>query len=361
MAAATISLPFITSQEGEKIYSVDEDPLLLLNKITVAYGATESGKTVAIKSLLNRLRDHCSICWVVSKTHKNNKAFSGFTPEVCILSDLTLEWLEKFQQRQNDAVELYTAANNPLVLEALLNRCGDANAIAQLREIKGKGAEYIEACKYRLNSEADIEKVIQTTNEYIVWLCKPVLKKHRLRLLTIPNLTKEERLSLLYLYFNPNAILIIDDFASLLNQWKNKPVIKDMFYASRHGNMTILVTCQSDKNLSPDIRQAAHNVLITTTEAANSYFGTKTNGFSPEFTQHALNITKTIFTREDNEPESAIHRKLFYVRKTKKFYWVIGNTNSKCMLGGKAIWDLQKKIPINDNFVTSNNKLARLL
>src|SRR5271170_3772007 len=68
----------ITTENGHQVPQLVFAPSLFLDKTTVLYGPTKTGKTVHIKCILETLRGCCDEIIVVAPSEPSNRSYEGF-------------------------------------------------------------------------------------------------------------------------------------------------------------------------------------------------------------------------------------------------------------------------------------------
>jgi hypothetical protein len=356
----------LITASGYKIEKFPDDPHKILNKITIAYGETESGKTVILKYLLKIIRKYVPVPLIVSKEELSNKSYRGHVPDCCIRTTLTLKWLESLQQRQSETMETYQFVNNIDSLKDLAYKVIDTNHKNQEAKIKriAKREKITLKRKFRTgkidknNMKAQRDDITDKRNEFLKWLYKSIIKDNFDKL-TKCKLNKTQKMILKFINLNPNVICMIDDFAASLKTWGSKEVLKNLFYVGRHKHLSTFITCQNDKSLGPDLRENSHLAIFTQRGSAQGYFNVGTNNFSKSDKKKAEEIIERVFTVEPGESASMKNRKLVYERKTRKYYWILGDPHIKFKLGGKAIWDINEQLPKIGKSVDKNNRFIR--
>lgn len=72
--------------------------------------------------------------------------------------------------------------------------------------------------------------------------------------------------------------LVFDDCESFFNEYKDDPVITEIYLNSRHLGINLIFTAQSDKFAIPAFRRMFNNVIFTTPLIATKFVNTLSNG-----------------------------------------------------------------------------------
>lgn len=322
------------------------------NKTSIIYGRRESGKSTIVLEIMYLLKDRISIPFIVSQS--NAADFIGKVPKNCIKSSITKEWLEEFLLAQKGRADLYNKANDMRTLKYLFDK------------IKNQQAESIEklilssADKYIFNIENNTKLEYSTKKEQIKVIHEMQIKKlvelyksnirgykHILDGM-VDKLNRDEICCLNYLDFQPHALLIFDDCASVLKKWvKESSVIKEIFYNGRWAYITFIITTQDDKEIESELRKNAMVSYFTTHQAAIANFTRASNAYPKHEKIRAEQCIKRVF--KGNEGKSSIKvknfKKLVYVQnKEDPFMYTIAELREDFKFGCPALWELDEKL-----------------
>ncbi len=105
-----------------------------LDKTTLIFGGTGSGKTTVIEEILHLLKDHIpTFLVIVPKT--SDAAYRKKLPDRCIKEDLTKKKLQQIWNRQYAATQIYDIANNIDNLSSLFTRAPTREAMVMLKSV----------------------------------------------------------------------------------------------------------------------------------------------------------------------------------------------------------------------------------
>jgi hypothetical protein len=96
-----------------------------LNRTTIVYGRTNSGKSTIIEEIMYLCKDHIPTVFVVAPTNTSNNAYTDKIPHQFIRKELNVDWLDKLLTRQKNSAGVYINANRIEVLKSLFNKVSD--------------------------------------------------------------------------------------------------------------------------------------------------------------------------------------------------------------------------------------------
>jgi predicted ATP-binding protein involved in virulence len=332
-----------------KWFSKEHD--YFLNRTTIIYGKTGSGKSTIIDEIMYLLKDHIAVPFVIcqSSITVESSPYYGKIPNNCIKSNVTKEWLETFMENQKGKAALYRTANNINNIKSVFDR------------IKNNDSAHLEA-----SIQQQTEKVINITNsnpkldfaekktrikdienirdKNLILLYKTTIRKNKLSLESDKTLSHNEKCCVNYLDFNPNAMLIFDDCASKFKTWvRDSTTIKEMIYNGRHYYITQVISAQDDKEIDSELRKNAMVSAFTTQQSATANFERKSNSYlKPEIKRAAL-CAKRIFSTNDNGKN---YKKMIYLQNgdTNPFAYTIANIYDDFRVGCSGIWTIDEKL-----------------
>ena len=124
-----------------------------------------------------------------------------------------------------------------------------------------------------------------------------------------------------------NIILIFDDCPSFGKWSKNSDVFKELFYNYRFYNITLIISSQSSKDISCELRRHFTALIFTTYNASDEYFKRPSNAFSEDEKTQAELYSKNVLI---NHFRHLNHKKLVYFDNslnylTNPFFYTIAN------------------------------------
>ena len=286
----------ITTKTGKKIPELQLTPHRILDRTSVLYGRSNSGKSVVIKYLLKIVKDYIPVAFVISPTEPANHAYEKFIDKSLIHYDLSVTkgeegFLDKFWQWTSIRSSIYHKVNKKGILMSLYERVRTPEIDKMVEKIEQKRKHMIEGSA--ISRHSDINEHV---DELLVKLVKKHIQRYKHILEKQKNVLNEEELySLAYLDLNPRVILIFDDCSSDLKSYFNKPIFRKIFYQSRHSFITSIFAIQDDTDLPANLRKNVALSLFMTPAVAKSNFERGSNKFSKELQQTANSIYDDVF------------------------------------------------------------------
>lgn len=349
----------LVTNGGKRIPELGLKPGLLIDRTTVIYGPSDTGKTVIIKSIMKTLHDHIEQVLLVAPTEPSNRAYDGFVSQPLIHYRLYLpspqsnktkdtdlkaatRFLESVYKRQEMMAAIYTRAIRLKTLSALYARLSHSE--------RKRGDHYIVSLEQKRRRVVDgvnrqhvndpglcVQKVKEVNKKFekmLVLVYKKFLTPHVDRLWTIKDLHDDERCSLHYLHFNPRLLLIFDDCAAELKPLFNGEIFRKLFYQNRHSYITIIIGCQDDTDLPTNLRKNAFISIYTDSIVCQSNFDRISNRFPKETKAYISEIISDVFIG---------FRKLAYIREDDKrqhFYHLTCSYPTPSAFGSNALSEL---------------------
>jgi hypothetical protein len=338
---------------------LDFDYRLFLDRSTLLFGETGTGKSTIMIDILYQLQPYVDQIVVISPMDRQNHTYDkGIVPLPCIHYTITAKLLDDIWERQNALSAVYTKANKSETLQSLFNKIpGNQRARAIIDsvyqklqsykdELAGPSAEpAIEASASRAKvaeMEADCKKLID-----MIW--HNSINCNRGYLQRVAH-SKDEQFALKYLNLNPRLVLVLDDCTDLLAKFKRHPVMQKLFYQGRWAYITTIIACHTDKALDPELKKNVFVSIFTEETCAHAYFERKSNDLDKEAKARALAACKMAFT------PLARHQKLAWVRDEKKFYRLTATTRPNFRFGSQYIWEYCDRIKADIESATVDNK-----
>lgn len=333
--------------DGSRIEWFNKSYKNFLNKTTLLYGRTRSGKSTIILEIINLLKNHVPIPFIISKS--NGEDFIGKVPKFCIKSNLTKEWLEDFLIKQKGRAKIYRQANDMRTLKDLFDRIKTPQEEIKEKMILQTADKYIQIIEYNdkldysmKRTRSDEIKNIQI--DKLKNLYKSNIRQNKPFLESMfDKLNKNEICCVRYVDFLPNALLIFDDCASIFKKWvKESTVIKEIFYAGRWSYITFIITAQDDKEIDSELRKNAINSYFTTAQAAMANFTRASNSYTRAEKQKAELCIRKIFHANSGGKN---HKKLVYVQdREEPFLYTIAELMDDFKIGCPSLWELDRKM-----------------
>jgi hypothetical protein len=332
-----------------------------LNKTTIIYGRTNSGKSTIIDEIMWLCKDYVPTIFVIAPTNSSNNAYTDKIPSQFIFKDIDVEWLEKLLTRQKNSAGVYRNANKMEILKSIFNKISDD--LSQTLELSIiKKAEVSIHLIDQSNMEFASKKhqktqILEDRDNMLRKLYKTNIRFHKIKLEQSNALTKLEKSALSFLDFNPNLILILDDCASKFKKlYKKSTAIKEIFYEGRHYFFTTIISSQDDKEIDSELRKNTTISIFTTSQAATSNFERASNGYAKHEKIHAKKCIESVFKQDENDIKN--YRKLVYVQNdSEPFRYTIANIYDNFRMGSLPMWEYSEKIKNKNDSIQKGNLL----
>lgn len=333
-----------------------------IDKSTVLYGVSGSGKTVSAKDIMFQMKDLFPRVYVFAPTNESTGDYDGIIPKAMIFEKVTLEKISDIYEYAKMAKSIYENANNLKILDKLFLRVASTKAKVHLRRM----LDAYEKCLKRVTKqEDDVGKKKEARKELkekfdnmLRGFYKKVILPHRNRL-KLMKLSDKEKFSLEYLQFNPRTLVIFDDAMTEVDKLIKKghreenEVIQNFFFRGRHDKITQFYTMQSDKRLDAELRKNTFMSLFTSKSEAMAFFGRPANGFTLEEKKIAESVVGTIFS-EENQKE---FKKIIYIKDSKSpWQWYKAEQHETFTMGCPALRLLCKQVEKKGSQFDKDNK-----
>jgi hypothetical protein len=364
-------MTWLETATGHQVPELQLNPSLFVDKTTVIYGPSKTGKTVFVKNIMQRLHGHVPQVLVVAPSEPSNRSYENFVDPALIHYRLylpdpkdrkdtetkaALRFLETVWKRQEMMAAIYTRASDPSVLRQLYGRLTGAErkasdqCLAALERRRQKATE--EICRQYTRDGGREEKVNEISEKFkkiVVLLFKKFLTPAVKTLWHEKTLTEDERFSLHYLHFNPRLLLIFDDCAAQLKPFFNKEIFRKLFYQNRHSCITVVICCQDDTDLPTNLRKNAFVSIFTEAIVAHSNFERVSNKFPKSTRSFVADVLPEVFVG---------YRKIAYIREDDKrqhFYHVTGTYPKPFLFGSDALGELCSEVRADARAMDTDN------
>jgi hypothetical protein len=332
-----------------------------LNKTTIVYGRTGSGKSTIIEEIMKLCQMFVPSIFVVAPTNSSNNAYTNKVPCQFIKKEIEITWLEKLLERQKNSANAYNNANNLEILKTLFNRISDETAQSLESSIIQKAQNavvYIETANITFASKKNQKvQINEERDNMLKKLYKTTIRFNKVELEQRTDLDKLEWGAIEYLDFNPNVILILDDCASKFKKmYKKSSAIKEIFYEGRHYFFTTIISSQDDKEIDSELRKNTSVSIFTTAQSATSNFERTSNGYPKHERLRAKTCTEGVFKQDENDTKH--HQKLVYIQgDADPFKYTIADVYDEFRMGSGPMWSLSDKIKERKSMRVSDNPL----
>lgn len=362
------------NQDDKTIYTAQNDPIpwlekdvnTYLDKNTLIFGGTGSGKTTVIEEILYLLKDSIPN-FVVIAPKTSDGAYRRKLPEQCIKDDLTKEKILKIWERQLQVTKFYNIANDITVLESLYKLAPDMESEVMIDAIKTRTisalANVSAASSLNYGQKQSQKTAIEELRvSRIKDIYKNAIKQKYERLrkiileLSANNPMKAKLTTALYFFdMNPRLCLIIDDCSEKFQRWmkffkKNEDnPLEAIFYKGRHNYITVIIASHDDKLINTELRKNARVIIYTNSQSLITSITRAGNGYSAKEQKEAARYASKVFG--DDMGKIKTHQKLCYIREdSHPFKYLIANIYPEFSLVCDPTRQLVNRMPqVNDN------------
>jgi hypothetical protein len=346
---------YLILRDGSRLGWLEKKYELYLNKMTLLFGSSESGKSIVMDEIMWLLRPHVPVCYVVAPTNDSNQAYTNKVPKMCIKDGDDLKklvtWLEDFVSRQKDVTQIYNNANNMENLQNLFARVADdyARSLEKLIIRKATDSIIFISSSNNLNfaqkktQKASVEK---DKDKMLKKIYKTSIRYHKLALEKC-DLTKKERNALMFLDVNPRVLLVLDDCASKFKQlFKMTVALKEIFYEGRHFHISTIICSQDDKEIKSEFRKNSMVNIFTTAQAATAAFERASNSYPKHVRERSKLCIETVFKQDAAKAQH--YQKLIYIQNLcDPFKYTIADLYDDYRMCAESVWELAEKVDRN--------------
>lgn len=332
-----------------------------LNKTTIVYGRTNSGKSTIIEEIMYLCRDFVPTVFVIAPTNSSNNAYTNKIPSQFIRKELDVEWLDKLLKRQKNSSGAYINANKIDILKRLFNKVSDDTSEAIETSIIKKAHSsiiYIEESSMEfIQKKKQKSQILVDRDNMLKKLYKTSIRYNKVSLEQRKDLCKSERAALSFLDFNPNIMLILDDCASTFKKmYKKSSAIKEIFYEGRHYFFTTIISSQDDKEIDSELRKNTTMSIFTTAQSATSNFERASNGYPKHEKLRAKACIESVFKQDENDLKH--FQKLVYIQnESDPFRYTIADVRDEFRMCSKPLWDYSDRIKDKKDALNKDNPL----
>jgi hypothetical protein len=336
--------PSLNVAQDIRVKFLEKSAKHYLNKSTILFGASNSGKSTILIEILFLLKEHVPIIFVFAPTAESNNAFDGIVPNPLIYKTVEIDILKDIYERQQAATKIYNSVNKLTSLRVLFERIASHTHIETAKMVYANARNLINK-KTEESNTGHIEKKMSILNlksmrdEYLIKLYKSVIRLNKKRLLNM-DITDKDRYIIKYLDFNPNCVVVFDDCGAILKKFQKEEVVKKIIFQGRHSHINLILTLQDDINLDSAIKKNAFVNIFTTGRCASAYFERGSNNFNKKEKDRASRIINYVFSASKKD-----YKKIVYLRDdVDPFRYTIAELHNNFKFGCESIWKLCQKI-----------------
>ncbi len=209
--------------DGIIVPKVDDDELYFLNKLTILYGTSGTGKSSLISHIINTLRDYIPTAIICNPTNAMNGDYSSIFPEQAIHDDLKKDLLLNIFERQTNMIAMHTMVRNLDNLRPLFRLIASAQELERvehLNRILHDGVRYIKSSRDPDDHDELISDLTSKHSRKVLRTMRNAIKNN-IRTLLDMDLSDIQKSMLSNFSINPNLLLLIDDCAATIKEWKD--------------------------------------------------------------------------------------------------------------------------------------------
>jgi energy-coupling factor transporter ATP-binding protein EcfA2 len=257
-----------------------------LDRSSIIYGASGSGKSTAIRHLMYLLRGYCGAIIVFSASDKDNGMYSKkLVPPQLVYDHITPDVLVAISERQTRSRKIYDQARTLSVLESLFDRFAtetDHDLMNKLSRIYDDVNQIDDTERANL-----IEIYTEKRRDIMINVIRSIRER-------ADNLSTEEQFTMRWINFNPRIMIIFDDCTSDFKAIRGDQSILEQIFRGRHFLCTSIIALHGPAAAMPMMRLNAYNSIFTDPGSARSFASTVTNGLSAlkkqEFERYASRV-----------------------------------------------------------------------
>lgn len=333
--------------EGKAIPKVDDDKKYFLNVLTILFGPSGSGKSSLIMHILNTIRDVVPVGMVCCPTNATNGDYDNIIPAECIYDDLTADLMKKIFIRQGNVLAMYGMVRDIDILSPLFHMIADRSSIDKISKLDN----LLETSIHKVQAAYDDDEVESVVDDMKSRHRKKVVKIMRSSIIESKRkfgkmqLTEMQRTILCNLEINPNLLLIVDDCAASIKEWRDLEETKQLFFQGRHFKVTTILTMQNESIIPVPLRSNAHISIFTTKKIATTYFTKASSGASVEERKRIEKISSVVFANSDDSRPNYKKLVMFsnIVATEDKIQYIVANPKRK-KFGSAATWKLCERV-----------------
>lgn len=334
--------------DNKQIPRVDLTKDLFLNRLTILYGPSGSGKSVLIRTIVNSLIEKIPIGFVCCPTARSNGDYDNIFPSAAVHDDLTATLMQKIFKRQKSMIDMYNLVRDVNAIRPLYECVKDYQTDARIQ----KNTKKMDEARYEIpkNMEENesipaLQELETVYNEGIVKLMRKCINRSINDISNRMKLSELQQAMIKNFNINPNILLIVDDCAARIKEWKDLTETKELFFQGRHMRTTVVLTMQSESLIPPPLRINAHINIFTTRQIATVYFKKETNGLTTDDRKFLDKVAAAIFAQdEDGKPNFKKMVSFGQLIKTEhKIQFMVGDMRKK-RFGSAAFWKIHESL-----------------
>ncbi len=354
----------IIYSHGVPVPRVDDDRLYFLNRLTILYGPSGSGKSSLIQHILNSLKDTIPLAIVACPTASLNGDYQNIIPDQCIYEDVTKPLMQKIFQRQSNVMAMYELVRNVDHLKQLHVLTADNDSFAKIEKLSSiyrKGCADIKSSYDDEDAETAVSELTTKYHKKMVKIMRASINLNIRRVQSF-ELSDTQKAIISNFNINPSILLLIDDCMASIKEWKDMEETKKLFYQGRHYSVTTLLTAQNETLIPPQLRSNAHISIFTTQTIVNTFINKASSGISPDEKKMISKIAETIFAQSDDRARPNYKKLVIFgqiIKTEHKVQYIIGTIKKK-KFGSAAMWELCNQVRREQPSSLTSNSFSKM-
>ena len=350
--------------DGMVVPKVNFDDMHFLNRLTLLLGSSGSGKSSLITSILNSLRERIPLIVICCPTHEQNGDYKSIAPEESIYSDLTADLMKRIFQRQTNVMAMYNLVRDANQLRPLFVKIADHDAKTKVDKLDGifrKGCRDIKSSYEEDEVDSAIEELTSRYNKKVVKIMRSYISAN-LRKLQSTSLTDMQKTIITNFSIVPEILLLIDDCAASIREWKDLEETKKLFFQGRHLRTTTLLSLQNESIMPPYLRNNAHISIFTTQQIVNTFITKASSGIPPDQRKKISKIAAAIFAPSEDRSRPNYKKLIIFgqiIPTPHKVQWIQG-TPKKKRFGSAALWAMCDSVKRETSSTVNSNSFSKM-
>ncbi len=346
---------YVSLRNGKHIPVFQMSYKPFIDRLTMLYGKSGTGKTSCMKEIVYTLREKIPVAIVVSGSERSNHTYEEFIKKAMIHDDFTHEvegknLIELIYEWQEMRASRYHQANNIKKLAILYNKSPSKETSTYIDSIEKK---YKTLCSNTTPTSAMNKELEGERDSLLNRIYKNHINKYMKKYRNM-ELTPEETVILDFLNINPRLLLIVDDCASDLRKLSKLQAFQDIFHKGRHRFITGIISAQDDVNMDADLRKSATINIYTTANVASVNITRPNSGFDKYTKSFISTALPDIYVG---------HQKLLYMAdqpEGKNFYAYTAKIPDPFMFGEIELNEMCSKVEKSEISLNKNNVFYKM-
>lgn len=348
--------------DGVSIPRVDDSRKYFLNVLTILFGPSGTGKSSLIRHILNTIRDVVPIGLVCCPTNATNGDYTNIIPDECIYDEVSAKFMRDIFTRQTNVLAMYNLVRSLKDLQPIFELVADQESnskIIKIDKVYKQGIDMIKSSYDTDEAETALSDLKERNDKKIVSIMRKCIIS-KISSIDTNQLTDIQKTIVSNLEINPNLLLIIDDCAASIKEWRDLEETKQLFFQGRHFKVTTILTMQNESIIPVPLRANAHISIFTTNKIASTYYTKASSGVSTTERKRIERIAETIFASTGNKPN---YKKMVafsnLVNTDPKIQFIIANPKRK-KFGSPAVWAFCDRVKRTTPNAINNSSFAKM-